>query len=232
MGSTKSSDTYSDIYLIEFSFNKSSTIFPLIEDSYEEEGTGSIANMTVRTGYLGLCVIESTNITCSSRSDLTIFDSINGVSLYDSSSNETTASLDLIHIAGEFANKASNPYLLMVSLGIIVALFCNILYSAVPYLPFKNYSNKLTLILSSITTLLWGFGAMWSEICGKSVKRLIEPGSMYIITATQGSKALAMIWTAFTMIFITCIGCFILYLKDAKIMNKKFHKDQDEDKKI
>jgi hypothetical protein len=214
LGCTTDTETYSSTYLVKYSFNKSSAIYPLIKSSYSSKNFTGYEDISVRTGYLSLCVDVDNETACASRSDLTSFKNITAVDIYTVNSNSSSTTLDIVSLAAEYSNEIVHPYILIASIILTIILFLSLLYIVIPGLLGKHFVTKFNLVLAPVLALLWGLGAMWEHVASKAGKSLVEKASMGIIKADIGLKASAMTWTPFTFFVIVAIGVIGLYFRD------------------
>jgi len=215
LGCSSESSTYSSTYLIKYEFNKSSSLYPLIKSSYDDKNLKNYEKLQVTSGYLGLCIHLNDDITCTSKSDLSSFNST-AVPLYTSGSNSTSTELDLVSLGSQFSNDINHPYVLIATIVLTLLLLLSLLYIAIPGLPAKHWINKFNLALAPVTTLVWGLGAMWAHVAQHAGKELVSEASMNIVMAHIGKKAEAMTWTPFTFLCIVTIGIVFLHLRDLK----------------
>ncbi|AOA61697.1 Mating protein [Komagataella phaffii CBS 7435] len=235
MGASKPAKSFSSIYLVEYKFNQTSPMFPLLEQAYKNQDAKGLSLMSVKAGYMGICVDTpkllqgnstdemkelGSQITCTSRDSIGKFNKdFMGVSLYSSGTNTTAAFIDLVSIVDAFSNRMVKPYLLMAILVLSICLFCNLLYSALPFMPCKPIAERSALVLSTITSFLWGVGAMWSHVASHSIS-IVQPSSMRIITGKVGLKAEIITWISFSFLLAVCLGCWGLYLRDRRNTRK------------
>lgn len=199
-------------------------MYPLIEEAYNSKSATKVGDMVIKVGYMGVCVDFSDSLNCSS--DLGDFKGISGVVLYDSNSNSTAATLNLIEIAHTISNKAIQPYVLMATLVLVLCWFLIILYTSLKFLPGQHIAQKLSIILAPATCTLWAFGSMWAEVASRASVDIIEPSSMNIVTGSVGMRAKAMTWTSFSFIMATTLGCLLIYWKESRERGKS-EKERD-----
>lgn len=213
LGCSKTSSTYSSVYLISYKYNSSSSFYSLIESAYNKKNLTGYEDMEVRANYLSICVIINDDETCTSRGDLSQYTGLTKVNIYSQTSNSST-SLDLVNLASDFSNEVVHPYVLITTLILTLTLMLCIFYLIVPGLPKKSLINKFNLVLSLTLVLLWGLGAMWSHVAANSGQLLVENSSMGIIAASVGKRAAAMTWAAFAFLTIVGISVISMYLKE------------------
>ncbi|CDR43605.1 CYFA0S12e02476g1_1 [Cyberlindnera fabianii] len=214
LGCTQESSVYSSTFLIRYSFNKSSSIFPLIEKSFTSKNLTGYEDMIVRTGYLGLCVDVGDDITCTGRKDFSVLNSISAVNVYTVNSNTSSTTLDLIALAADFTDDIVHPYVLIATIVLSIVQFLALFYVVIPSLPAKHIITKFNLILAPVLALLWGFGSMWTHVAADAGQSLVEKASMGIVQAHIGKKAAALTWTPFTFLLIVALTVVGLYFRD------------------
>lgn len=214
LGCYSDSSTYSSTYLVKYSFNESSAIYPLITSSYKSRNLTDYEMMQVRAGYLSLCIDVGEDRTCMSKSNLGQFIQVTAVDIYTVNSNSSSTSLDIVSLASEFSNEIVHPYILIACIVLTIVLFLSLLYVAIPGLPAQILVNKFNLALAPILALVWGLGAMWAHVAANASQRLVEKASMGIVVAHIGKKASAMTWTPFTFAAIVAIGAVALHVRD------------------
>lgn len=214
LGCTNNVYTYASTYLIEYQFNESSPIFPLIKNSYRSKNLTNYETMSVRAGYLSLCVDIADEMTCTSRTNLDQFKQLTSVDIYTVNSNSSSTTLDIISLAAKFSNDIVHPYILIASIILTIVLFLSLLYVIIPGLPGKILVNKFNLVLAPILALLWGLGAMWTHVGCDAGGGMVDMSSMYIVESHIGRKASAMTWTPFTFLILVASGVIGLHLRD------------------
>lgn len=219
--------SFTDVYMVKLKFNESSSFFSNIQNAYALQNSSSkYANMTVRVGYLGMCVDLDGETTCSVDSQVdTKFSSFAGVSLGlelpSSSGYNTTASsvINLITIAKDFSN-VCHPFTLIATLVISLILFLMIFWVSIPFFPWKFPIRKLTCLLSFANVLTWGLGSMLQQQAISTAKKIVGPSSLNILVCSAGSRSIAMTWTAFSFILLVFMGTLISFFQETKKMNK------------
>lgn len=233
LGCTNIGDIYSSTYLIEYTFNKSSPIYPLIRDSYASKNLSGYETLSVRASYLSLCIyIEGYDMQCTSRSDLDTFARTTAVEIYQVNSNASAVSLDIVELASTFSNDIVHPYILIVSVIFTIILFLMLFYIVIPELPGKTMLTRVVLLLSCIVTLLWSIGSIWAHVAVDAGKNLTQEASMGIIKAEVGSKAESMTWVPFSFNLVVVVTLFYLYFRDLKQNQKENSSQLNVDYKV
>ncbi|KAH3666298.1 hypothetical protein OGAPHI_004487 [Ogataea philodendri] len=226
VGCTTSESRYSDVYLLQYEFNQSSSMFPLIESAYEKTNSKSMSKMKVRVGYKGICVEANGTNSCSTSLGSTDYKSTYpGVSLYNTGSNSTTTSMNLVDIAVQYNAKVSEPFVLMASLVLTLLLLVSLVYGSIPFLPWKHVCSYTSFSLSAILCILWGIGAMWAHVAANAGAKLSATSSMTIVAATIGSRAAAMIWCSFSFYIVALFGTIFGLVAEIRRRRDLFEKD-------
>lgn len=181
--------TYSLVYLLKLLFSETAA---LVSQNL------SLPDITLRAGYLAMCVSIDSAIDCVAVHNLSL--------LYSSSSivlEEGTISLADVSSA---LSDVCNPRLLICCIIMSLALIVLILWLAIPLVPAKMFIRRVTLGLGVLTVLLWGLGAMLQHQTVLTTVKLVEISSMGLITSSRGGRAEAMTWTAFLFLAVATIG--------------------------
>lgn len=180
--------TYSLVYLLKLLFNETA-------DFWQNR---TLPEISLRAGYLAMCVNLDSAMECVAAHNLT--------ALYSSSSivlDEGTISLTDISSA---LSDVCNPRVLICCIIMSLALIVLILWLAIPLVPAKLFVRRVTLGLGVLTVLLWGLGAMLQHQTVLTTVKLVEVSSMGLITSSRGGRAEAMTWTAFLFLAVATIG--------------------------
>lgn len=219
IGCMETLSTFSKAYLMKLEFNKTSELFPKIEQAYSQVNkTGSLADMLIRASYLAMCVDMDSSMACSSTINLSTLSNYSGISIIPVT-NGTTTQIDLVLVAKSFSDNCY-PRILMSTIALTVLLTLFVFWSSVPLLPGKMMARRIACGLLAITVLLWGLGAMLQHQAVSSIKNMIGSTSMYTMMATLGKRAEGMTWTAFSFLLLSCIGLVALCLRDLLLLNK------------
>lgn len=211
-GCSINSSNFSSVYLIELNFNQTSGIFPQITSL--SQNSSSLSNMTIRVGYLGMCLDLNGNLTCSTNGQ--IAQMLQGTSIKIPG---LPASVDMVGLGSTFSS-ICHPYMLIATLAISLILFFLILWSSAPFLPWKSNIKKIVCVFAFANILTWGLGSMLQEEAITAAKKIVGPASMNILDSSSGTRSIAMTWTAFAFILIVLIGSFIsLILENKQTVN-------------
>lgn len=224
LGCTLESGIYSSVYSVEFEFNTTSSMFPLISQAYKEQNHTDYLSMKVRSNYLGVCIENGDTIQCESHSTKAKLSNITGVSFFSSNGN---SSINLIDIGFDFSENVIKPYVLIITLVVTLFLMLVIFYCIVPCFPGRIMVKKASVVILIVDCLLSCISSIWYQICVKSTSYLIDPSSMYIVDTKIGKKAQLMTWTSFSFITIVMFTSIWLLWRDTRA--KKL---QLEDKRL
>lgn len=198
---------FSNVYLSKFEFNKTSDLYSNVRAAYKSTNSSTeLAEMSIRVGYLGVCVNIQQNMTCTSFSTLNTLANVSGISIIPTSTKSTQPQLDLVGLAKVFSN-ICHPHILMTVIILVLVMLLLITYSSIPGFPGRQRTTMITTGFALCTVLLWGLGAMLQYECVSTTKKIVAKSSMGVISAGAGSRAQAMSWTSFAFIFIVFLDC-------------------------
>ncbi|OUM52339.1 hypothetical protein BVG19_g1520 [[Candida] boidinii] len=218
VGCTKDTSSYSEVYLVEIGFNEQSVMYDSISTAYDlNNSTEDLSSMKVRVGYLGLCVEFNDDLICDYSKNTETFDNYPSISLYDSSSNKTTASLDLIKLSKELNQKIASPDILIIALSLNLLIFLNQFYLVIPFMPYKYYSIIFGISACTANVIIWGCGAISGHVISDSVSKLISISSLYILDGSVGKRFKIMSWFCFAALAVIGIVDGILLFKEIKL---------------
>lgn len=203
IGCMDTPNTFSDVYLVELSFNESSPLY----SNMARQTLNKTSDLRISTSYLAMCVELGGTTTCASSFNTSSFA---GVSVENTKSE---ANIDLLQVARVFSSNC-HPRLLLAVLGLTVILFFVMIWAVVPFIPGKIWAKRISCGLLGLDTLLWGLGAMLQHEAVTSAKKFITASSAYLIQIKLGTRAEAISWTSFSFLLLTCIGTCALYARD------------------
>lgn len=216
LGCTNPSSTFSNVYLVDIQFNKSSELFPNIQLAYKgSNNSQDLSLLAIRANYLGVCVdIGNSPKTCTGYGSLGQLSEYTGVSIVPTSSDSSQKQLDLVAILKQFL-ALCHSHVMMAAMVVTLVLMVTILWALIP-LPKKDVANLVSLVLAFGDVLLWGLGAMLQHEGTTAAKNLILSASMHTVTAAEGKRAEAMTWTGFSFLLAVVGGLFVLQIGDMK----------------
>lgn len=180
--------TYSLVYLLKLLFNETA--------GFSQDQT--LPDITLRAGYLAMCVNLDSTMECVAAHNLTALYSSSSVALEEGTISLTDVSSALSDVC--------NPRILICCIIMSLSLIVLILWLAIPLVPAKLFVRRVTLGLGVLTVLLWGLGAMLQHQTVLTTVKLVEVSSMGLITASRGGRAEAMTWTAFLFLSVATLG--------------------------
>ncbi|QLQ80400.1 hypothetical protein HG537_0D04010 [Torulaspora globosa] len=240
-------------FLVSYKFEQSSPFYSVIKSSFQGANGGSNSSLSgletvrVKSGYMGVCLLNlpkqydgSTTI-CYPRKNLfntTIYSDLS-IELFNlPTSNGTSSSssqknvpikLNILQLGQLTSVEIIHPYILMATIVLSCVMFLLIIYVTLPKVPKKSLVNRLLLIWSSVLTLLWGFGTMWTHVGINASAEMVSAASMGIIHSTKGKKAAALSWSAFAFLLIDCLIIWALYFRDRKKLSDEIDKVKASD---
>ncbi|SCU78728.1 LANO_0A03796g1_1 [Lachancea nothofagi CBS 11611] len=222
-------------YLTSFQFSSDSPMYDIVSSSFNADNrTADLQKVNVRAGYMGICILDlpktysDQSTLCYDRKNITnagLFEDLS-VKVFNiraggkstGNSTEFTA-LNILQLAQDTSVHLVHPYILMAVIVIGLLTFCATLCATIPRLPGKNYLNWLLLILSPILMLVWGLGAMWTDVAIRASSSYVPDASMGILKVRMGTKASAMAWSAFALLIVNCLILWGLYFRDRKSLS-------------
>ncbi|SCU91608.1 LAFA_0F04764g1_1 [Lachancea sp. 'fantastica'] len=228
-------------YLTSFRFSSKSPLYDIISTSFDAQNTTTgLQQVHVLAGYMGICVTglpkayAGDSTLCYNRKSVsseTLYQDL-GVKVFNIRTPDTkstanfTATMDLniLQLAQDSSVKIIHPYVLMAVIVLALLMFCATLCATVPKLPGKSYVNVFLLILSPVLTLLWGLGAMWTDVAIRAGKNYVPHASMGILKVETGTKASALAWAAFAFFIVNCLILWALYFRDRRALGKEIDK--------
>lgn len=216
IGCTDKSSTYSNVYLTKLQFNESSELYSNIQAAYKGSNISTkISEMSLRVGYLGVCLNIDKSFTCTNYKELNSVSDYTGISIIPTSKKSSGDQINLVDLAHNFRDVCySNVLFAAVALTLLSLIV--VFWIAIPLVPGKSLARKVSCFLTAADVLVWGLGSMLQHEATKAAKHLVGPASMNTISATVGKQAEAMTWTAFSFLLIVCIGSVFIYIKDLK----------------
>lgn len=215
-GCYSSSSTYSSVYLAKVQYNLSSDLYDNVKAAYKSQNSSTeLSSMSLKIGYVGVCVDASNKTTCTSYGELSSLSEYAGISIIPTTSKSKSRQIDLINIVQTFRD-VCYANVLIASIILTLLLLLIHFWTIIPLVPGKHLSRKICCFLSAANVLLWGLGAMLQHEATKAASKLLGPASMTVLSVTVGQRAEAMTWTAFTFLLIICIGAIFTYIYELK----------------
>ncbi|ODV85671.1 hypothetical protein CANARDRAFT_190234, partial [[Candida] arabinofermentans NRRL YB-2248] len=226
LGCESTESSKSSIYLIKYSFNESSSVYPMIESAYNSINETVLSSMVVKVGYMGICIDVNDTMSCTqtfknSNAVTSIRSKYPSVSIYESSSNSTDSSLSLLELGLEFNQEIIHPYVLIVSFSLNILGLINQIYGSIGFVPYRSVSFLISLILSFICSIIWGVGSMWSHVAVETSVASLSLTSLSILQGEVGNKGRNITWTSFAIFLIVLFFSAWNFIKDLKKKKKE-----------
>ncbi|CDK27645.1 unnamed protein product [Kuraishia capsulata CBS 1993] len=201
--------SHSSIYAARFSFNQSSPVLGLLADSYN-----STVDLKLYVGFSGVCYKTTGAMQCTTQVDA-LEKKFPGIALYDSTSNSTAATLDIVRVASKFEDTV-DPRAVLTNLVLILFTFGASAYTSLPFMPWKHVAQTVLAGVSLLAAIMCGFTTMWLHVAVETATRLISPGSMGVINVVAGNSAAAMAWTSFVFTLLVALAAIWLFVKSKR----------------
>lgn len=220
MGCSNTAGTYSNVYLAQFSYNQTSTLYPNIQAAYRlANSSAQLANMTIRVGYLSACAgyADNDHYVCAPYNDFSSLSMFAGVKFVPSSSSQDQ--LDLVKLAQKY-HTATHQNLLISTLILTLIGFFNNVWCATTILPGQLVMRKLNCVLLFGNVLVSGLGSMLQSQSLTSASNLVGPSSLTVVDVSRGGRAQAMTWIGFSFLSVCLVGNVILLYVSLRKNNK------------
>lgn len=234
-------------FLVRYKFDESTPFYNVLQNAFNQSnGTTKMSGLekvSVASGYMGVCITnipkdydKGVKSICYPRKDLKntpLYDDLSvellNVPSPDKKSHqkEIPIILNILGIAETTSRHVVHPYILIITIILTMLTFLMLIYSAIPYLPFKYWMLRATLCLSALLVLFWGIGAMWTHVGIHACSKLVPSASMDILKVHRGIRAGAMSWVSFAFLLTQLGILWFLYLKDRKNLSDEIDKIQN-----
>ncbi|SCU80428.1 LADA_0B07382g1_1 [Lachancea dasiensis] len=232
----------SSTYLTSFRFSTKSPMYNIISTSFNADNeTAHLEKVSIRAGYMGICIMNlPTNYSpqetlCYDRknvSSIPLYQDLSvkifNIRTSNSDSKNTTSTqateLNIMQLAQDNSVHLIHPYILMAVIVLALLMFCTTLCATIPKIPGKSYLDWFLLTLSPVLTLVWGLGAMWTNVAIRASRSYVPHASMGIITVKTGTKASMMAWFAFALLCVNCLILWALYFRDRRSLSDEIDK--------
>lgn len=227
-GCVHPSGAFKSVYVLEYSYNKSSPFYPYIEgqkntsDIALSPAEPTIAEVKVRVGLMGVCTILGTDTTCTSmevsKLNISQLHPIPDFVIYADNSGTELGKINLLDLALKFNTK--RPYGIMmgtlISLGLCLALFLFNLMSPTETGDIRNMATYFFLGLGFVFILVCDL-VMFST--STTAKIQAQAGSFGLVAVSICRKTACMYWFSFAFIFIACCASYPMHLRHREEVN-------------
>lgn len=189
IGGASNDGAYASVFLVKASFNQTS---PLLASNT------TASAITIRANYLALCVTAQDLLICSPSKNLTML-------LAATTVTNGPVNFSLVTVA-QALTEVCKPYLLIVSLVLIMLLLVLVIWTGLPFVPGKPIAAKVALALTALTVVVWGLGSMLQQQGVEGAMEFINVASMGMVVVLRGGRAHAMAWTAFAFVLAACLA--------------------------
>ncbi|SMN21419.1 similar to Saccharomyces cerevisiae YBR040W FIG1 Integral membrane protein required for efficient mating [Maudiozyma saulgeensis] len=216
-------------FLVRYQINSKSSFYGSIQSSFKESSsTVGLEKVKIRAGFMGICIdkvpttynLQGTQETqiCYPRKNLTTTNLYRDLSidLLTTSSNSSSASLNVLQLGELTSVNVIHPYLLMATIVLTIIMFLSLIYVIIPGLPGRNYLSLFLLLLSPTLVLISGMSAIWTHIGIHAAHKLVPAASMGMVSVYTGRKAASMMWFGFAFLMTICLILYGLKLKELR----------------
>ncbi|AOW00618.1 Ca2+ regulator and membrane fusion protein Fig1-domain-containing protein [Yarrowia lipolytica] len=197
MGCINKSASFSNVYLVEYSYNQDSVFFDAIKSSFKQSNATDLAYLKARSGFFGACATVSNATECVSRGNLTALeDMFPSLSITQSGTN--SSALGLVQLATQFTGDIVHPSLPVVTLVLDVLVFVFVLWSIFAFIPGATQAGIMMMWTSICAFLTWSVCTIWFHVSTLVGTIFIESSSAGAVTSAVGGRIKGMIWTTFT----------------------------------
>lgn len=218
LGCVGTTPIYSQVYLARLEFNQTSDLYPRVKAYYETvklRNVTDLSSIVFKIGYLGTCIEIDETTTCLKISNLQDIIEDNGIPLISQSSSK----VNLVEITQNYSN-STHPTILIISIIIAIMILLLLCYINLPLVPGTVTVRYIIMVLSILMTLLWGLGSMLQMTAVTTAQNIIGPASLNLIQLSRGTRAQAMTWTVFSMIFLVTLAIGFMIISNRKIYQK------------
>lgn len=204
MGCVNKAGSFSDVFLVEYSYNQDSVFFESIKNSFKESKNKDYAFLTARSGFFGVCATLNNATQCVSRGNLTSLETMYP-SLSITMKNEQSSALGLVQLATQFTGEIVHPSLPVVTLALDVLVFLLAIYSIFSFLPCAGQAGVVMMWTAVCAFLTWSVCTIWFHVATLVGTIFTHSSSAGAITSKVGGRVKGMIWTAFAFQLIIAL---------------------------
>ncbi|KAG5419732.1 hypothetical protein I9W82_001612 [Candida metapsilosis] len=233
LGCIDTSSNYSNIYLFNYKFNSSSSLYQhLTLDSNSTSTTNSsstsstsildsdLSKISVKVGYLALCLSANDLQQCTSYTNLQSIPQLTITFL------ETK--FNLLNIAQTFHSSIVHSHLLMASIILTLATLVILCYLILPISFGASIMKRIGLLLTFINMMLWGLGSMLQHQSVNATTKLLSGASFEVVQVSRGQRAETMTWVAFSFLIVVFLS-FVMMNYVAMKNSRAAEKDRISD---
>lgn len=198
LGCIDKSSNYSNVFLLNYKFNLTSPLYG--ELSTKSLNSTSLDALSIRVGYLGVCLSQDNDLTCTTYAQLESFPTYS-ISILD-------GTLDLVKLAQSFSS-ICHPRILFATIVLTLVSLLLLCYMLIPLVPVKFIVIKVNTLFTFLNLLLWGLGSMLQHQAVSTSAVMMRESSLQLLVGSSGGRAEAMTWTAFSFIVVVFLSlCF------------------------
>ncbi|KAG5366104.1 hypothetical protein CJU89_0515 [Yarrowia sp. B02] len=197
MGCVNKSASFSNVYLVEYSYNQKSVFFEAIKNSFKESNATDFAYLTARSGFFGACATVKNATECVSRGNLTALETMYP-SLSITQTGTNSSALGLVQLATQFTGDIVHPSLPVVTLVLDALVFIFVIWSIFAFLPGSRQAGIAMMWTAVCAFLTWSVCTIWFHVSTLVGTIFTESSSAGAVTSSVGGRIKGMIWTAFT----------------------------------
>ncbi|KAG5357182.1 hypothetical protein CJU90_6006 [Yarrowia sp. C11] len=199
MGCINKSASFSDVYLVEYSYNQDSVFFEAIKNSFKQSNATELAYLKARSGFFGACATVNNATECFSRGNLTALETrFPSLSITQSDTSSSLSALGLVQLATQFTGEIIHPSLPVVTLVLDTLVFFFALYSSFSFIKGSSQAGIMMMWTAVCAFLTWSVCTIWFHVSTLVGTIFTESSSAGAVTSTVGERIKGMIWTVFT----------------------------------
>ncbi|EMG45704.1 FIG1 Factor-induced gene 1 protein [Candida maltosa Xu316] len=204
LGCIDTSSNFSNVYLIDYKFNSTSLLYNHLSSSSNSSiHSTTLDDLSVRIGYMGVCLHHGEDLACTSYSALETFQ--------DYSISMLSANLDLVQLAESFSS-ICHPRMLLSTIVLTLVSLVFLCYCIIPIVPGKFLVKKINAVVTFLNIMLWGLGSMLERQAVATSMVMMEESSFQLLSVSKGGRAEAITWTAFSFLLVVflsmCFACW------------------------
>lgn len=209
LGCIDASSNYSNVYLFNYKFNSSSSLYQHLTLDSNSTSTNStstassfldsdLSKISVKVGYMALCISADDFQQCSSYVDLQSIPQLT-ISFFETKFN-------LLDIAQTFHTFIVHPRLLMASMIFTLAILIILCYLVLPICFGTLTIKRIGLLLSFTNMMLWGLGTMLQHQLVIATTKLLTGASFEVVEVGRGQRAETMTWVSFSFLIVVFLS--------------------------